>query len=619
MTGKRQLKRTTVLLFGFLFCWATVVQAAVPAQINYQGYLTDAVGNPVDGMVDMTFKIYSVDSGGTALWTETQLDVEVNNGIYQVQIGVVVALPYNIFDSDRYLGVAVETDPEMTPRQKLTSAAFAIKAQDTNTFGGLPTGSYIKQGEANSISSAMIQNGTISAADIGANAVAASEIATNAVGASEVIDNSLNAADLAPDSVGNSELAPNSVGSAEIINGAVTKDDMQDGAALAEILDDDGPGSLLNADLLDNLNSNAFMAAGTDLWVNTTGDSMTGNLQVQARISASNPSTNYAADFQQTGASNTTGGLFASTTNGKYGGYISNSGGYSGSGENYGLFVRNLNNSSSSLGHAYGIRSEVSDNNFSTYGGYFSSNAAANYGAFGLYAEAINNTSIGWTYGGRIISSSDTGRAYGLSSRAVTTDSASTSDVFGEYIDADHFGTSGAVYGSYADVSGSDQGHVYGFFSSSRKISSDTAGSAYGGYFTGDNDRSGGTSYGLYSRAIGSGGTNYGVYGYAGSGANNYGGYFYSAGGEGLYAITTASTRHAGYFNTNVGAGLAGAALYARSWNSSNGGIALWAQNAHTTSTDATAVFSNSGIGPLLKGFGGNGGEDEFRFDTMGH
>ena len=52
-----------------------------------------------------------------------------------------------------------------------------------------------------------------------------------------------------------------SVTSAMIVNGAVSASDMQDGAALAEILDDDGTGSGLDADTLDGRDSNEFAAA----------------------------------------------------------------------------------------------------------------------------------------------------------------------------------------------------------------------------------------------------------------------------------------------------------------------------------------------------------------------
>ncbi|HOO57011.1 MAG TPA: hypothetical protein PLN69_09325 [bacterium] len=47
---------------------------------------------------------------------------------------------------------------------------------------------------------------------------------------------------------------------------------------------DDGSGSSLDADLLDGLDSTAFMTATTDDWVDETGDTMSGNLIVNANI-----------------------------------------------------------------------------------------------------------------------------------------------------------------------------------------------------------------------------------------------------------------------------------------------------------------------------------------------
>lgn len=74
----------------------------------------------------------------------------------------------------------------------------------------------------------------------------------------------------------------NSVSSTMIVNGTVSSSDLQDGASLAEILDDDGPGSSLNADFLDGYSSTSFMSSSTDNWVNTTGDVMTGQLTVNS-------------------------------------------------------------------------------------------------------------------------------------------------------------------------------------------------------------------------------------------------------------------------------------------------------------------------------------------------
>ena len=109
--------------------------AAVPQTVNYQGYLTDSGGTPVDGTVQMTFKIYNVATGGIALWTETQSNVAVSDGIYSVVLGSVT--PINLaFDTQYYLGVEVETDGEMTPRQALTSVPYAFMADDADTVDG---------------------------------------------------------------------------------------------------------------------------------------------------------------------------------------------------------------------------------------------------------------------------------------------------------------------------------------------------------------------------------------------------------------------------------------------------------------------------------------------------
>jgi len=126
-----------------------VVFADVPQRINYQGYLTDSGGNPVNGSVDIVFSIYDVAAGGTAIWTETQT-VVVNKGLFNVQLGSVTPLP-SFSGSPRYLGIKVGTDPEMTPRQMLASAPYALNAE---SVGGLNSTAFVrKSGDTMSASS----------------------------------------------------------------------------------------------------------------------------------------------------------------------------------------------------------------------------------------------------------------------------------------------------------------------------------------------------------------------------------------------------------------------------------------------------------------------------------
>ena len=84
-----------------------------------------------------------------------------------------------------------------------------------------------------------------------------------------------------------------------------------------------------------------------------------------------------------------------------------------------------------------------------------------------------------------------------------------------------------------------------------------------------------------------------------------------SSSGNGTYSLS--ATDH-GVHAQSFGGGLAGSALYAESLNSTNG----VAMHGYNDSADATLVLSNDGTGDLLKGFGGDGGEDEFRFENDG-
>jgi len=120
--------------------------AAVPQTINYQGYLTNSSGQPVNGPVNLTFALYSVASGpDAALWTETHTGVMVTNGVYGIVLGNGSPTPSPItlpFDSQYWLGITVGNDSEMTPRQALTVVPYAIRsviaeaADNAGTLGG---------------------------------------------------------------------------------------------------------------------------------------------------------------------------------------------------------------------------------------------------------------------------------------------------------------------------------------------------------------------------------------------------------------------------------------------------------------------------------------------------
>ncbi len=122
-----KLSKLVIVLLGIILLAgiSAISYAAIPETMSYQGYLTDSGGVAVNVPVNITFRIYGVDIGGTALWTETQ-SVSVSNGVYSVQLGSVSTLTSLTFDVPYWLGVEVETDGEMDPRQPFDSVPFAV-------------------------------------------------------------------------------------------------------------------------------------------------------------------------------------------------------------------------------------------------------------------------------------------------------------------------------------------------------------------------------------------------------------------------------------------------------------------------------------------------------------
>jgi hypothetical protein len=112
------------LLAGFISSLAF----AVPVTTNYQGYLENTDGEPLDATVNMTFALYATAEGGSALWTETHQNVEVTDGVFSLILGNTTSFDDDSLEGKRYLGVTVGSDPEMAPRQQLTSAFFAMRA-----------------------------------------------------------------------------------------------------------------------------------------------------------------------------------------------------------------------------------------------------------------------------------------------------------------------------------------------------------------------------------------------------------------------------------------------------------------------------------------------------------
>ncbi|MGB9562044.1 MAG: hypothetical protein ACPL6C_04440, partial [bacterium] len=103
---------------------------AIPRIFNYQGKLVDTSGVGLNGTIPITFKLYSSDTGGEPLWTETQ-NVSVVNGLFSVFLGNVTPFPESLdFSAPYWLEITVSGET-MSPRERLVATPYAIRSEYT--------------------------------------------------------------------------------------------------------------------------------------------------------------------------------------------------------------------------------------------------------------------------------------------------------------------------------------------------------------------------------------------------------------------------------------------------------------------------------------------------------
>lgn len=103
---------------------------SAPPVLQYQARLLNAAGQPLTAAgLPATFRIWDASTGGSALYTESQV-LDVVDGLLSAGIGSVLPLPAELFDAspNRWLGITLGADAEMTPRQKLGSSPYALRA-----------------------------------------------------------------------------------------------------------------------------------------------------------------------------------------------------------------------------------------------------------------------------------------------------------------------------------------------------------------------------------------------------------------------------------------------------------------------------------------------------------
>ncbi len=141
--------------------------AGTPGKINYQGILTDTdVGDPIEGMYTLTFRIFNQADDGVELWSESQ-EVEVGPaGVFSVILGSINPIGLS-FSAPYWLEVEIGGEI-LSPRRELVSVPYAFRSRksgDSDSLGGIHSADYVVQGETEVVTSDMISGGSGSGLD----------------------------------------------------------------------------------------------------------------------------------------------------------------------------------------------------------------------------------------------------------------------------------------------------------------------------------------------------------------------------------------------------------------------------------------------------------------------
>jgi len=123
---------------------------ATPTAMNFSGHLSDGAGG-VSGPVEVTFTLYdNADTADGVQWSET-LEIIVDGGSFNVFLGgdpgnLIPASAYGL--AELFVAIQVENEAEMSPRIRMASVPYAIRAAEAETLSGTAAAGFAKSDQS---------------------------------------------------------------------------------------------------------------------------------------------------------------------------------------------------------------------------------------------------------------------------------------------------------------------------------------------------------------------------------------------------------------------------------------------------------------------------------------
>ena len=130
-------------LFVFAALAALTASAYDDVQVVYRGKVKRLIGTLVEGEVEMTFKLYPSKGSNDAFWSTTTNVLVDATGRFQVALRGTDSNGNNLAEQldgcdAAWIGVSIDGESEQSPRQELTAAARAERAQVADSLAASP-------------------------------------------------------------------------------------------------------------------------------------------------------------------------------------------------------------------------------------------------------------------------------------------------------------------------------------------------------------------------------------------------------------------------------------------------------------------------------------------------
>jgi len=129
--------KKTVWTWVVCLLLVSLVSAAIPETVNIHGKLKNINGTDLEGTFAFNFSLYTTDSGGSNIYTQSQNLTTDVDGIYTT---ILTGLGGVDFEQDTWLEIQIESDSPMSPRIEISSVPSALAGAGGGA-GGIVNGS----------------------------------------------------------------------------------------------------------------------------------------------------------------------------------------------------------------------------------------------------------------------------------------------------------------------------------------------------------------------------------------------------------------------------------------------------------------------------------------------